>query len=140
MAEEAERIGARMAERRKELGLKQREVADRIPGSTEGKDISRWENGKHRPQGDTLQAIATALETDIADLYAGRVADRKPKGATPDPFADDPSQLGRVEAKLDALSEKVAALDARLRVSDTRQRSTGSPPQSQADQHGDGDQ
>lgn len=101
MAEEAERIGGRMRERRLELGLTQREVADRIPGSTEGKDISRWEGGHHRPVSDTLDAIATALETDVGDLYAGPVATRKSKGPTPDLL----SKLDRQTAQ--SLSERL---------------------------------
>jgi transcriptional regulator with XRE-family HTH domain len=113
MAVEAERIGARMRERRLELGLKQREVADRIPGSTEGKDVSRWENGKHRPQGDTLEALAQALETDVEDLYAGPMSGRKPTGETPDPFGDRDGglqldRLERIEAMLTLLLERVS--------------------------------
>lgn len=87
MAREAENIGARMKELREGLGLTQRELAEKLPGKTEGKDISRWENGKHRPSPDTLAAIADALGTTLQDLHAGPLAGRKDKGPTPDPFA-----------------------------------------------------
>lgn len=117
MAEEAQLIGGRMRERRKELGLTQREVAERIPGSTEGKDVSRWEGGHHRPQGDTLGHIATALETTVADLYSGPMADREEQGSAPDPFATERAgarDLERLEKKVDDLVEQVSALGGEL--------------------------
>lgn len=114
MAEEAERLGARMRERRKELGLTQREVADLIPGNTEGKDVSRWENGRHRPQGDTLTHIAEALRTDLADLYAGPAADREEQGPAPDPFATSHGEAEDLEEKVDQLVRNVGALAGQL--------------------------
>jgi transcriptional regulator with XRE-family HTH domain len=87
MAEEARLIGARARERRDELGLSQGEVARRMPGSTQGADVSRWERGKHRPQPDALDHLAAALETTVADLIAGPLSERPEKGPTPDPFA-----------------------------------------------------
>ena len=92
MAREAEAIGGRIKELREGRRLTQREFAHQLPGKTEGKDVSRWENGKHRPSPDTLGAIADALETTVADLHAGPVADRQAQGETPDPFAVSRSQ------------------------------------------------
>jgi transcriptional regulator with XRE-family HTH domain len=115
MAEEMELIGGRMRERREELGLKQREVADRIAGKTEGKDVSRWENAHHRPNSDTLGRIAEALETTVADLYAGPVADRKPQGETPDLMShlDGGSPaLNRIEVMFQELHERLEAIEA----------------------------
>jgi transcriptional regulator with XRE-family HTH domain len=79
MAEEAELIGGRMAELREQLDLTQREVAEALPGSTQGSDVSRWETGKHRPAQETLPHIAKILKTTVADLHLGPMAKRKPK-------------------------------------------------------------
>lgn len=94
MAREAENIGGRIKELREGQKMTQRELADQLPGKTEGKDISRWENGKHRPSPDTLAAIAKILGTTVADLHAGPIADRKEKGPTPDPFASQAATAG----------------------------------------------
>lgn len=114
MAREAENIGARIKELREERHLTQRELADQLPGKTEGKDISRWENGKHRPTPDTLSAIADALGTNVADLHAGPVADRPERGPTPDPFAAATKSNGDAHAVLinDYQREAAANLDA----------------------------
>jgi transcriptional regulator with XRE-family HTH domain len=115
MAEEMERIGGRMKERREELGLKQREVAERIPGKTESKDISRWENGRHRPESDTLGLIAKALETDISDLYAGPLAGRKPASTTSPLDALSKSDLpAEVSEVVEALRVEMVAMRTQL--------------------------
>lgn len=116
MAREAEAIGARMRELREEMGLTQRELAKLLPGKTEGKDISRWENAKHRPGTDTLDHIAEVLGTTVADLHAGPVADREPQGPTPDPFArPDPTlaALKRIEERLSELEAGQAEMARR---------------------------
>jgi transcriptional regulator with XRE-family HTH domain len=123
MAREAENIGARIRELREELGLTQRELADRLPGKTEGKDISRWENGKHRPSPDTLAAVADALGSTVADLHAGPAADREPRGPTPDPFATKSngdqaavlSEIAAAEERADARHAELLAQIADLR-------------------------
>ena len=106
MAREAEQIGARMKEARESLGWTQRELAAKLPGKTEGKDIPRWENSKHRPTPDTLSHVADALGITVADLHAGPVADREPKGPTPDPF----SPAERAEAPGDLHAHEQAAI------------------------------
>lgn len=135
MAEEAQLIGGRIRERREELGLKQRELAERLPGKTEGKDVSRWENGRHRPSPNTLAEIAKVLETTVGDLHAGPVKSREaPKdrdllGAFngTDPLTEIREQLARIEdvvsetrrlvrdrlAEMDAEAELQAATEAR---------------------------
>lgn len=108
MAEEAELIGGRMAELREQLGLTQREVAELLPGSTQGSDVSRWETGKHRPAQETLPHIAKALKTTVADLHLGPLAKRK----TPKKLknGDNPfSELGAKDsADLAELREEIA--------------------------------
>ena len=113
MAEEAEKFGARMRERRMELHLTQREVADRVEGKTEGKDISRYERGEHLPGPDTRTAVARALETDVADLYAGPLAERK-RGPTPDPFATEPAEEADLAAQVRRTYSEIAELRGEL--------------------------
>jgi transcriptional regulator with XRE-family HTH domain len=116
MAKEAEAIGGRIRELRKGLGLTQREFAHRLPGKTEGKDVSRWENGKHRPSPDTLGHIADELETTVADLHAGPVEDREAQGPTPDPFTGR-DEGNPVEALLrDIRAGQVEAAGRLLRI------------------------
>lgn len=112
-AERAGRVGARMRERREELGLTQPQVADRIPVASVTKDyISRWERGKVETSDAYLELAAAALETTIADLMGGPLADRQPKGPTPEPF---PNGNG-LEAQVTRLVEAVSALDEQLRL------------------------
>jgi transcriptional regulator with XRE-family HTH domain len=61
--------------------MKQRELAELVGTelrrpTIDGNQVSRWERGEVRPRDETLQAIAKALQTTVADLYAGPVADR----------------------------------------------------------------
>lgn len=121
MAEEAELIGRRMAERREELGLTQREVAERMPGSTQASDVSRWERGKHRPE--PMPQIAEALETTIADLVSGPLAERKaPENndfsdalkASEGSAAENPQTLLRLEALQNRLGAELALVKAAL--------------------------
>jgi len=114
MAEEAELIGGRMAELRKKLGLTQREVAEMLPGSTQGSDISRWETGKHRPAQETLPHIAKALKTTVADLHLGPMDKRKApkklkKGEDPFDRLSAPDAK-RVAKDLTDLREEVAGI------------------------------
>lgn len=118
MSEEAELIGGRMAELRKQLGLTQREVAEMLPGSTQGSDISRWETGKHRPAQETLPHVAEALKTTVADLHLGPMAARKApkklkKGEGPFDSLSARDADGTAEA-LAAIRELVAGLGAEI--------------------------
>lgn len=137
MAKEAENIGQRMRELREGQHMTQRELADQLPGKTEGKDISRWENGKHRPSPDTLSAIADALGTTVADLHAGPESERPDKGPTPDPFAaatrsngDQPAVL----AEIAAAEERAEARHAQLLGELAEIRSLLEPEQGQGRQ------
>lgn len=56
-------IADRVAERRNELGLSQRELAD-LTGTTQSA-IARLEAGGRPPRIDTLLKIATALDCDL---------------------------------------------------------------------------
>ncbi len=99
--EVAVRIGAQMRARREELCLNQREVADRINvPAVSNQRISDWERGVYRPSERYLPKIAEALETDVSYFYTA------PARETPDlngALSAHPSQLDRIEAKLDIL-------------------------------------
>lgn len=106
MAEEAELFGKRLQLRRKELRLSQRELAERLPGKTEGKDISRYENGHHVPGPDTRAALAAALEMPLSQFYEPiEDVERKP---TPDPFAASP--ISELSAAVSELAQRVEQL------------------------------
>lgn len=82
-----------------------------MEGHAEGKDISRWENGKHVPEHANLKALATALDTTVADLRAGSVKDReKPRPGNLDELSTDAGELRVLDAKLDRVLGRVAEL------------------------------
>lgn len=121
MAELKARIGGRMRElreERKENDPKwtQDYVARLVEPMLSGTQMSRWERGENRPEDDRLERIAEIYETSVADLYAGPVADRKPKGQTPDVLR----QLdGAANGELAALREAVDELRAEVRATRT---------------------
>lgn len=61
----------RIAERRKELGISQEELAAAI--GTNQRQISRYERGDNDPTGEVLISLADALDTTI-DFLVGRSA------------------------------------------------------------------
>ena len=62
-----ENIADRISRRRKELGLTQKELAEKLHVSD--KTVSRWETGKQIPDALTMQEIAKALDLSVAELY-----------------------------------------------------------------------
>ena len=78
---DAKATGALIAGRRKELGLSQAELAERI--HVTDKAVSRWETGRGMPAIDSLEPLAEALSLTVSELLAGRVltAEELPKTA-----------------------------------------------------------
>lgn len=112
-AEFKQRVGERIREAREttinpQTGRTwtQRELANALPGKVEGASVSRWERGKVLPQHDTLEAIARALDRDLASFFVAG------DGGTP--AADGGGQLQRVEGLLAELVERVGALETAL--------------------------
>lgn len=68
-----ERLGGNVQARRRAIGMTQVELA-RALGEAQAR-VSELENGKTWPGPDRLEAIAAALECDLADLL------REPKNA-----------------------------------------------------------
>lgn len=109
-SEQAAKIGARLRARREELGLTRRHLAHQMDGLATENDLYRWESGKHRPQDDTLSAIAKALGRD----YAWAMGLSTERAETPDLFAvpQDATQLDRIEAKLNAIYSVIEQIGA----------------------------
>ena len=66
---DTEKIGRFIAETRKDLGLTQRELADRP--SISDKAVSKWERGKSLPDISVMQALCGELHISINDLLSG---------------------------------------------------------------------
>ena len=63
------KIGSYIAQKRMELGLKQRELADKL--FVTDKTISRWENGDYMPDLTMLITLAKTLNTSVYELLLG---------------------------------------------------------------------
>lgn len=94
-----EQLGRLIAERRKELGLSQKALADLVHVK-EGQTVSRWERGKNEPE--DLSAVAQALKfSSVADMLKG--IEQLPEKARRRLDPEGRTQLDRIEAKVDAL-------------------------------------
>lgn len=81
MAENVERqIGGRITEFRKERGLTQAQLAERVDVATE--TISRLERGSSIPSVKTLCAISSALDVDLRDFFEVNLRRRGSKTAS----------------------------------------------------------
>lgn len=116
--EHAVRIGARIAAAREEAGLTQRELADLIPGKSDGTQVSGWERGEHRVSDDTLDHIARILKKPVAWFHAD-----EPEPGSPDLMSElvAAKPNGRLEELMLQVLERVEALERELR-SDKRGR------------------
>lgn len=106
------RMGARIEQRRKQRGLSRADLARQLPGKVSENQLYRWERGKHQPNPDTLQAIADALDCDVAELMAPEPA----KQRTPDlsvvnhrPPAED-DRIGQILEIVKELDDRLEQL------------------------------
>lgn len=78
---DAKATGALIAGRRRELGLSQAELAERL--HVTDKAVSRWETGRGMPAIDSLEPLAGVLGITVSELLAGRAltAEELPKTA-----------------------------------------------------------
>lgn len=65
------RIGIFICKRRKELGMTQKELAERL-GITD-RAVSKWENGRCMPDLSLLQPLSRILNVSINDLLSGEI-------------------------------------------------------------------
>lgn len=66
----AEMTGRLIAERRRELGLSQTELAEQL--HVTDKAVSRWETGRGMPSVDLLEPLADALGLSVSELLSGK--------------------------------------------------------------------
>lgn len=78
---DASRTGELIAARRRELGLSQEELAERL--HVTDKAVSKWENGRGMPGIESLEPLAEALDLSVSELLSGRrlTAEELPKAA-----------------------------------------------------------
>ena len=79
-------IGQKIKEVRKQKGLTQREVGERI--GTTGSFIGQYENGARLPKYRTLKKIATALDVSV-DVFIDVYQDKKEFNAVPNEYLDE---------------------------------------------------
>lgn len=69
------KIGKFIQERRKEKGLTQSELAEKL--SVTDRAISKWENGNCIPDASNIMELCKLLDITINDLYSGEIVDMK---------------------------------------------------------------
>lgn len=74
-----EKFGAFVAARRKELGLTQQELADKLFLSN--KAVSKWETGQSLPDIALLEPLAQCLGVSVAELLRGERIEERPMEA-----------------------------------------------------------
>jgi transcriptional regulator with XRE-family HTH domain len=104
-AEQKRRIGERIRRARTEREWTQGDLARALPGRVEPSQVSRWERGLVQPQPDNLDAIAQALEQDVAYFL---MPERSSDGAGAP--ADVVSSLGDLQRDVAAVAEQQAEL------------------------------
>ena len=63
------KIGAFIAQRRKQLGLTQTQLAERL--AVTDKAVSKWETGRGLPDASLFQPLSEALGVSLGELFAG---------------------------------------------------------------------
>lgn len=117
-SEMASRVGERMRTRREELGLKQRDVADRIDDpAVSNQHVSNWERGVYEPSDRYRAKIVQALEVNDWSYF---VTVEDPTAPTPDLmtalnngqditelFLSFTATVERLERKIDELTARI---------------------------------
>lgn len=95
---DARNTGALIAQRRKALGLTQKQLAERLLVSD--KAVSKWENGASYPEVTLLPPLAQILGLTVDELLAGAV--REGNQANDAAEADDAPKEQAAASSLDA--------------------------------------
>lgn len=94
-----EKIGKFIKERREELGLTQKDVADKVHVSN--KTISKWENGRGLFDITMLKPLSKVLDVSITELVTGELSNEKDfKIKTDDAFNITFQYMNRKEKKV----------------------------------------
>lgn len=109
MAEFAQKLGARMRQRREELKetdprWTQDFAARQVRSDLTGAQYARWERGQVMPREDTIKKIAKVLGLTMDDLYSTQKSRPQPEAADADSWhVEDVARWLRMESKLDAI-------------------------------------
>lgn len=125
------RMGERIRDRREERGLTQRELAELIPGKSDGNQVSKWERGEHRVSDDTLEHIARALEVDPSYFLVPAPADTEPADLMEALKGAEPSQLDRIETMLAELLRRTEPTPGSV-IADAADRKPARQPRKRA--------
>lgn len=111
MAEQARKLGGRLAELREGREWAQKDVVSAMAelgdDTLNTNQLSRYENGKAFPGETRLERFATTFGVEACDLIAGPIALRE--APTDDqPSNDEADRLGQVEEKLDDILRWIA--------------------------------
>ena len=68
-------VGERIKAARKNAGMTQKELADKLNISYVG--VSQWENNLRNPKFETLQRIADALDTEVNIFISGQTLEQR---------------------------------------------------------------
>lgn len=111
MADLSERLRFNIKRRRQELGLNQRQLAERMSAAVSNQHVSNWERGIHQPSKRYVEELADALDTDPAyfmqplpEETPDLVETLQPNGRSQE------ERLTDMEAKLDEVIRLVAVL------------------------------
>lgn len=93
-----EKFGAFVAARRKELGLTQQELADKLFVSN--KAVSKWETGQSLPDIGLLEPLAQCLGVSVAELLRGeRIRERPLEPEETEELVDRAIAFGEKDSK-----------------------------------------
>ena len=112
-ADYSERLGERLRQLRKQHGLTQRDVAEKLGVSTPA--LCRWETGQTLPRKSNIHAFAEAFDLSEADLLSGLadnaapISSPVPKQRHPARRADDVPAMSR-----DSLGKLLSACKQRI--------------------------
>ena len=111
---DAKKTGALIAERRKALGLTQKELAEQLLVSD--KAVSKWETGAGYPEVTLLPLLAQALGITVDELLAGGVRADAPASdkADANPSEADGAPPGPSDIQRAYAAEKLADADDKL--------------------------
>ena len=124
MAEQARKFGGRIAELRNEKGWTGRQLVERMAElgdrSINTNQLSRYENGGAMPGEQRQERFADALETDVADLVSGPLAERGGPRREPGDFGDRPTSpasaedVAQLRRELQAVADQLAEIGGAL--------------------------
>lgn len=113
-SETAKRVGARIRQRREQMGLNQRQFAELFDDSSAvtNQHISNWERGINEPSERYMDELVRVTERDRAWFYSDPASDPSPDlmGALSEAQGLGADRLDRIEQKLDAVVEALTAL------------------------------